>query len=289
MNKDNHLIYESLVQSRAPISDEQAAKMIADKIKGTPNLNIQNIKMYVQKYLGLVGKAPSDIDFIASMVHDNLQHMGMGENAENTQPGAGPDAALRNTGAGENAEGMSDAEYHNARKDAFEDAGEELGHGPIKVQLKKNTTIDCYKAGTVQGVRFAKGTIFNCDVNVGDYYECDTEEYGGIAVFPEDVTVLKDENAEHVPLTLGEPDPALKNTGPGENAEGRPGMQTYIYLDLYTGKTSVIPSREFQDAIDGLEKVRGKMTVYKGEEYMVLVVPAGTGDTIPMSEVKKID
>jgi hypothetical protein len=88
--------------------------------------------------------------------------------------------------------GLSDQEYHKARKDAYEGAGEELGHGPIKVELKKNTTIDCYKAGTVQGVRFSKGTIFNCDVNVGDYYECDTEEYGGIAVFPDDVRVLKD-------------------------------------------------------------------------------------------------
>jgi hypothetical protein len=58
-----------------------------------------------------------------------------------------------------------------------------------------------------------------------------------------------------------------------EEAEGRPVMQTYVHLDLYTGKTSVIPAGEFQQAIDGLEKVRGKMTVYKGEEYMVLVVP----------------
>jgi len=175
MDKDDHLIYESLVQSRAPMSDEQAAKMITDKIKGTPNLNIQNIKMYVQRYMGLTGKAPSDVDFIAAMVHDNLQNMGMGENAE----------------------GLSDAEYHKARKDALHGAGEELGHGPIKVQLKQNTTIDCYKAGTVQGVRFVKGTIFNCDENVGDYYECDTEEYGGVAVFPDDVTVLSgEENAE---------------------------------------------------------------------------------------------
>jgi hypothetical protein len=141
----------------------------------------------------------------------------------NKLPGAGPDAALRNTGAGENAEGMSDAEYHKARKDAFEGAGEELGHGSIKVQLNKDTRLDCYKSGTVQEVRFSKGTIFNCDENVGDYYECDTEEYGGIAVFPDDVTVLSgEENAEHVPLTLGEPDPALKNTGPGENAEDEP-------------------------------------------------------------------
>lgn len=175
MNTDNRLIFEAFLQNRAPMSDEQAAKMIADKIKGTPNLNMQNIKMYVQRYLGLTGKAPSDIDFIAAMVHDNLQHMGMEEDAE----------------------GPSDQEYHQMRKDAYEGAGEELGHGAIKVQLNKDTTMDCYKAGTVQGVRFVKGTIFNCDENVGDYYECDTEEYGGIAVFPKDVTVLHgEENAE---------------------------------------------------------------------------------------------
>ena len=82
MRKDDHLIYESLVQSRMPMGDDQAAKIITDKIKGTPNLNIQNIKMYVQKYLGMVGKSPSDVDYIASLVHDNLQNMGMGENAE---------------------------------------------------------------------------------------------------------------------------------------------------------------------------------------------------------------
>ena len=193
------------------------------------------------------------------------------EALQNKLPGAGPDAALRNTGAGENAEGMSDQEYHKARKDAFEGAGEELGHGPIKVQLNKNTTIDCYKAGTVQGVRFAKGTIFNCDVNVGDYYECDTEEYGGIAVFPDDVTVLKDENAEHVPLTLGEPDPALKNTGPGENAED-----------------NIVKEGDFFEAWDekyvcvGVEEVNGQMMVHG-------VMLADAGDTIPMSDVKKIN
>jgi len=113
--------------------------------------------------------------------------------------GAAEDAECRGMSAQENAE-SSAAAHHRMRKDAFEGAGEELGHGPIKVQLKQNTTIDCYKAGTVQGVRFAKGTIFNCDENVGDYYECDTEEYGGVAVFPDMVTVLHgEENAEHAP------------------------------------------------------------------------------------------
>ena len=97
----------------------------------------------------------------------------------------------------ENAEGLSDQEYHKARKDSFELPGEEIGNGPIKVRLNKDTRLDCYKSGTVQEVRFSKGTIFNCDENVGDYYECDTEEYGGIAVFPDDVTVLSgEENAE---------------------------------------------------------------------------------------------
>ena len=175
MRKDDHLIFEAFAQQRL-LSDEQAAKMIADKIRGTPNLNINTIKQYVSKYLGMVGKAPTDVDYLAAQVHDILSQQGV---------------------AGENAEGLSDQEYHKARKDSFELPGEEIGNGPIKVQLNKDTRLDCYKSGTVQGVRFSKGTIFNCDENVGDYYECDTEEYGGIAVFPDDVTVLSgEENAE---------------------------------------------------------------------------------------------
>lgn len=80
------------------------------------------------------------------------------------------------------------------------------------------------------------------------------------------------------PASQDDAEAIMKNKGAGqiqsgsEDAEG-PMIQTYIHLDLYTGKTSVIPSEEFQEAIDGLEKVKGKMTVYKGEEYMVLVVP----------------
>jgi len=156
--------------------------------------------------------------------------------------------------AAEEAEGLSDQEYHKARKDAYEGAGEELGHGSIKVQLKKDTRLDCYKSGTVQEVRFAKGTIFNCDVNVGDYYECETDEYGTIAVFPDDVRVLKDGSEDKE-----------------EDAEDS--AQTIIYLDLYTGKTSLLPRGDFEEAIEGLEKVKGKITVYRGEEYMVLVLP----------------
>jgi hypothetical protein len=83
------------------VSDEQAAKIIADKIRGTPNLNIQNIKMYVTKYLGMVGKAPTDVDFITAHVNDILSAQGMSEgeestnyednNAYNYEPGDGHD------------------------------------------------------------------------------------------------------------------------------------------------------------------------------------------------------
>jgi hypothetical protein len=67
------------------VSDEQAAKIIADKIRGTPNLNIQNIKMYVTKYLGMVGKAPTDVDFIAAHVNDILSAQGMSESEESAE------------------------------------------------------------------------------------------------------------------------------------------------------------------------------------------------------------
>lgn len=81
MRKDDHLIFEAFSQQRV-MGDEQAAKLIADKIKGTPNLNIQNIKMYVSKYLGMVGKAPNDVDHISAYVLDILNSQGMAENAE---------------------------------------------------------------------------------------------------------------------------------------------------------------------------------------------------------------
>jgi hypothetical protein len=59
------------------MSDHLAAKKIADKIKGTPNLNINSIKSYVSKYIGMVGKAPTDVDYIATLVLDELENQGM--------------------------------------------------------------------------------------------------------------------------------------------------------------------------------------------------------------------
>jgi len=69
----------------------------------------------------------------------------------------------------------------------------------------------------------------------------------------------------------GGPEAVLKNTGPGENAEN-----------------TVVKEGDFFEAWDekyvcvGVEEVDGKMMVHG-------VMLADAGDTIPMSEVKKID
>jgi hypothetical protein len=56
-------------------TDEQAARMIFDKIKGTPNLTIPTIKSYVKRYLDMVGKNPGDIDYLASLVYSHVEDM----------------------------------------------------------------------------------------------------------------------------------------------------------------------------------------------------------------------
>jgi hypothetical protein len=61
--------------------DEVAAKKIADKLKGTPNLNVATIKMYVAKYLPMVGKGEKDVDHLTALVHDNLSELGLVEAA----------------------------------------------------------------------------------------------------------------------------------------------------------------------------------------------------------------
>jgi hypothetical protein len=55
------------------ISDELAAKQIFDKIKGTPNLTISTIKQYVKRYLPMVNKNESDIDYLSALVYSELQ------------------------------------------------------------------------------------------------------------------------------------------------------------------------------------------------------------------------
>lgn len=48
----------------------------------------------------------------------------------------------------------------------------------------------------------------------------------------------------------------------------------YLYVDLYTGETSVVLKEDYEDAISGLEMVDGELTSWKGEEYMVIEVPS---------------
>jgi hypothetical protein len=190
MNKDNRLMLEALQSKFTQTAGAETHVSNA----------LQNIlKQLEQLDTAIHMSKSSHVDQLLSQVRDAAEMM-MSE---------------RGSGTSEDAEGFSDAEYHKMRKDALHGAGEELGHGPIKVQLKQNTTIDCYKAGTVQGVRFTKGTIFNCDENVGDYYECDTEEYGGVAVFPDDVTVLSER-----PAAEDDAEPIMKNHGAGQIESG---------------------------------------------------------------------
>ena len=46
----------------------------------------------------------------------------------------------------------------------------------------------------------------------------------------------------------------------------------YILIDLYTGKSELIPSDEVKEATYGLKKKKGVLNVWKGEEYMVVEV-----------------
>jgi len=90
----------------------------------------------------------------------------------------------------EDKKGLSDQEYHQARKFGLESAGEVVGKGPIKIQLTKDQTLLCTRDGREQEVKFVKGVIFNCDEWVGDYYHCESKKYGGVAVFPPDIKLL---------------------------------------------------------------------------------------------------
>lgn len=74
--KELGMIYENMTPSHL-MTDEKAAKLIFDKIMGTPNLTIPTIKAYVKRYLPMVGKGDSDIDFLTSHVYDMLSEKGL--------------------------------------------------------------------------------------------------------------------------------------------------------------------------------------------------------------------
>jgi len=61
------------------MSDDRAAKIITDKLKGMPGINTGNIDKYVSRYLGMVGKHPTDLKHLSVLVFGNLQDMGLAE------------------------------------------------------------------------------------------------------------------------------------------------------------------------------------------------------------------
>ena len=140
---------------------------------------------------------------------------------QNKLPGAGPDAALRNTGAGENEE--YDAEDTHYASGQVGGRGEEYGSGEVKLLLLRDEKFDCYLNGTVQSVAFFRGTIFNCEPFDGEFYNCESDEYGTIAITPDahlkildapaGSTNTEDEDAEGVSAAFHyDPMPGLEKT-----------------------------------------------------------------------------
>jgi hypothetical protein len=152
----------------------------------------------------------------------------------NKLPGAGPDAALRNTGAGENAENAQQFTVVSGGVDNTSEDGIDINPADhIYAQSLKDAAEETL--GEMQGDEDFDDTfpeeyreyvkdIFMMSNDSGDFIAVLPGHLNEEQIFNKliDVRDNNSENAEHVPLTLGEPDPALKNTGPGENAENEP-------------------------------------------------------------------
>lgn len=65
----------AIVKESMGMSDEVAAKKIADKIQGTPDLTMPKIQQYVKRYLVMVGKNETDIPHLSALVHTELEDM----------------------------------------------------------------------------------------------------------------------------------------------------------------------------------------------------------------------
>jgi hypothetical protein len=87
--------------------------------------------------------------------------------------------------------------------------GEEYGTGEVKLLLLRDEKFDCYLHGTVQSVSFHRGTMFHCEPFDGEFYNCESDEYGTIAITPDahmkildapaGSTNTEDEDAENEP------------------------------------------------------------------------------------------
>ena len=302
MRKDDHLIYESLVQSRAPISDEQAAKMITDKIKGTPNLSIPNIKMYVQRYLGLVGKAPSDINFIAAMVHDNLQHMGMGENAESADerkertqrkwqmnkdrwakwkkenPEAAAKHAARKAGkSAENAEDsaedkMRDRENVRDEKRRDTEVSAAFHYDPMPGLMKAANEIRDLLHGAANDEARTEHIIKMAHTILGDPTEYDKNEYrkmldGLIVILNRFIVVpMNSENAENEPHGYPQGMTAIQNTLINQLKKHGFTLTKISHADKERDKYPTVFMKKSQGAMHKIAEIDG-MGYINGESY----------------------
>jgi hypothetical protein len=70
--------------SQVGISDDLAAKKITDKLKGTPGITANNIDRHVSRYLGMVGKQPTDLKHLSVLVFNNLEALGLAESEYGT-------------------------------------------------------------------------------------------------------------------------------------------------------------------------------------------------------------
>jgi len=114
------------------IPDDVAAKKIAEKIKGTPNLNVPTLKMYVKKYLPMVGKSSTDVDYITALVYDELQSLGLMESnryEDFSDEAEDEEKAIRNQ---EISNRMNSDSYNDNLKDAkeYEEEQRKRHNGP---------------------------------------------------------------------------------------------------------------------------------------------------------------
>ena len=188
MRKDDHLINESI--SRASLN-KLYSKLQSDFENAAGILDsLRRIHKIPEKYWVSILKG-----------YKAWENKSMGENAEWDEMEMEKEDVefIKNNNIPwkwmyeENAEGQSvgsGSEYHKARKDAFEGTGEEIGKGRIKLELTQDENFTCVRNMEEQDVRFVKGTIFNCNEWEGDFYTCQSKEYGGIVVFPNNVKIL---------------------------------------------------------------------------------------------------
>lgn len=59
----------------------------------------------------------------------------------------------------------------------------------MKVRLIEDKVLDCYVNGSIESVKYSKGTIFDVEEFNGEYYNCESKE-GTIPIFEEDCEVI---------------------------------------------------------------------------------------------------